>query len=290
MHDLIYELRALTARQTTGSYATQANRRAMLQLMGEQLVAAGYKHFHAYEIKGRHVNRLLALWQEQRLTPATVKNRLAVLRWWANHVGNPGAVKSTNAAYGIPQRQTVAQGSKARELPADKLDQITNRHVRMSLELQRAFGLRREESIKIKPHQADHGSTLVLQASWTKGGRARVIPIGTTAQRAVLDRAKALARFQDRSLIPVGTRYVEQLHRYESQTTRAGLSKMHGLRHAYAQARFLELAGFACPAAGGPHTGQLTPQQREADYDARLIISAELGHVREAITAVYLGR
>jgi hypothetical protein len=65
---------------------------------------------------------------------------------------------------------------------------------------------------------------------------------------------------------------------------------MHGLRHAYAQDRFLELTGFAAPAAGGPHREALTPAQREADYDARLIISAELGHGREAITAVYLGR
>jgi hypothetical protein len=34
----------------------------------------------------------------------------------------------------------------------------------------------------------------------------------------------------------------------------------------------------------------MTPEQREADADARMIISAELGHGREAITAVYLGR
>jgi hypothetical protein len=64
----------------------------------------------------------------------------------------------------------------------------------------------------------------------------------------------------------------------------------HGLRHAYAQDRFLELAGFPCPAMGGPSRAQLTTEQREADYDARVIISSELGHSREAITAAYLGR
>jgi hypothetical protein len=83
---------------------------------------------------------------------------------------------------------------------------------------------------------------------------------------------------------------VKQLRRYEAQCARAGLDKMHGLRHAYAQERFLELAGFACPAAGGPSREQLTPAQREADYDARVLISAELGHGREQITAAYLGR
>ena len=37
--------------------------------------------------------------------------------------------------------------------------------------------------------------------------------------------------------------------------------------------------------AGRKHTAQ-----READYDARVLISAELGHGREVITAAYLGR
>jgi hypothetical protein len=78
--------------------------------------------------------------------------------------------------------------------------------------------------------------------------------------------------------------------RYEHFTRKAGLSHLHGLRHAYAQDRFLELAGFPCPAMGGPHAPDLTPAQRLVDWEARAIISAELGHSREAITAAYLGR
>jgi hypothetical protein len=50
------------------------------------------------------------------------------------------------------------------------------------------------------------------------------------------------------------------------------------------------LAGFKAPAAGGPTRGELTPEQRQVDYRARMQISAELGHGREEITAVYLGR
>jgi len=64
---------------------------------------------------------------------------------------------------------------------------------------------------------------------------------------------------------------------------------VHGLRHAYAQARYRELAGFDPPAAGGRHSRELTPAQREADQHARRTVSHELGHEREQITAVYLG-
>jgi hypothetical protein len=116
------------------------------------------------------------------------------------------------------------------------------------------------------------------------------IPILTTAQREVVDRAKALVRFKEVSLIPRHLSYKQQLGAYVGHCRRAGLDHMHGLRHAYAQRRFEGLAGFPCPAAGGASRAQLTPEQRETDYDARLLVSAELGHAREAITAAYLGR
>ena len=92
------------------------------------------------------------------------------------------------------------------------------------------------------------------------------------------------------SLIPGGRQYIEQLRIYERHTANAGLSKMHGLRHAYAQERYRELTGWPSPHAGGPTKKALTLAQQQADQRARLAISQELGHVREQITAVYLGR
>jgi hypothetical protein len=67
------------------------------------------------------------------------------------------------------------------------------------------------------------------------------------------------------------------------------LKRMHGLRHAYAQLRYEALTGWKPPAAGGPSTQSLTVSQRLADFEARLIISRELGHERIEITKVYLG-
>ncbi len=65
---------------------------------------------------------------------------------------------------------------------------------------------------------------------------------------------------------------------------------MHGLRHAYAQRRYEELTGWKAPAAGGPVTRALSPGQKVIDRHARQTISQELGHEREQITSVYLGR
>jgi integrase len=96
----------------------------------------------------------------------------------------------------------------------------------MSLELQSAFGLRREEAIKFVPNYADKGDHLLLEASWTKGGKARTIPVRTEAQRDVLDRAQRLAG--GGSLIPSDHNYRQQLRVYERHTANAGLSKPTG--------------------------------------------------------------
>ena len=158
----------------------------------------------------------------------------------------------------------------------------------MSLELQQAFGLRREEAIKFIPSYADRGDTVVLKDTWTKGGKARELPIRTLEQRDVLNRAHQLAGRG--SLIPANRNYIEQLRVYEGNTSRAGLSKLHGLRHAYAQQRYLELTGWHSPAAGGPRSNTFSREQKRLDHEARLILSRELGHERAGVTTIYLSR
>lgn len=288
MHDLNFELKKLIDRNRDGSYATQANRARILSLIGNQLHEAGFKHMKPQNLGGRHVNALLARWQREALSPGTVKNRMSALRWWAEKVGRASVIHRENTRYGIPERSFVTNESKAKSLSEEALAKVASPYVQMSLALQAAFGLRREEAIKFQPAFADQGDHLQLKASWTKGGKARVIPITIPEQRVLLDRCQAFAG--KGALIPSDRSYVQQLKVYERQCIDAGLNKMHGLRHAYAQARYEVLTGWKAPAAGGPSSRSLTPEQKALDQVARLAISAELGHEREQITAVYLGR
>jgi len=242
----------------------------------------------AASLKQKHVERLVENWKVAGLAVGTIKNRMAELRWWAEKIGRKNVIAKDNEHYDIGQRQYVTNVSKARELTTGDLSRITDPFTRMSMQLQAAFGLRRGESIKIRPEWADRGDKLVLKDTWTKGGRAREIPIRNEEQRRVLDEAK---RFAGRgSLIPAEQRYVEQLRRFEYQCARAGSHRVHGHRHHYAQTRYREITGWAAPAAGGPRSKDLTVGQKTIDHEARLAISRELGHEREQITAVYLGR
>ena len=288
MRDLNYQLKQLCRHCREGSYATQAKRERMLTLIANQLHELGYRGMSARSLKPKHIVALLECWRAQELSTGTIKNRMAAIRWWANKVDKRNVVSRTNEHYGIPDRRFVTNESKAKTVTQEQLAKVKDQHVLMSLELQQAFGLRREEAMKIRPTIADQGDHLFLQASWTKGGRERIVPIRTEQQREVLDRAH---RLRGRgSLIPANRNYVQQMRVYEGNTRRAGLHHMHGLRHAYAQTRYEELTGWTCPAAGGPIAKELTPEQREQDREARLTISRELGHEREQVTGAYLGR
>lgn len=288
MRDLNYQLKQLGRNNRDGSHATQAKRAYLLSQIANQLHELGFTGMSARSLRPKHVSALVTHWQRQRIAVGTIKNRMAAIRWWARKVNRRGAVAQGNDYYGIASRQMVSAVSKARTLLAAQLARITDPHVRLSLELQRAFGLRREEALKFRPNYADRGDRLFLKASWTKGGKSRAIPIRTDEQRKILGRVWQLAGRG--SLIPSERSYIQHLRVYVRQIMNAGLSKMHGLRHAYAQGRYQELTGWLCPADGGPKTQSLSAQDRRIDKAARLTISRELGHIREQIVSIYIGR
>jgi hypothetical protein len=288
MRDLNYHLKQLCNRNRDGSFATRADRERMLALFANQLHEMGFRHLRVENLKPKHIEALVQRWKAEDISAGTMKNRLAVLRWLAEKIGKENIVARENDAYAIERRQFVTNQDKGKDLDPAQVEKVQSPYVAMSLRLQETFGLRREESIKIRPGWADQGNALRLKDSWTKGGRERVVPIGTPEQRAVLNEAKQLAK--GGSLIPQGSIYKDQLKAFRAECKRVGINGVHGLRHRYAQERYFQKTGWPCPARGGPTTNQLSPEQRSVDQRARLEISLELGHGRGQVTAIYLGR
>jgi len=288
MKDLNYQLSKLCRENRDGGFSTQATRSRLLDLIADQLLALGFRRMQSTSLKPKHVDALLAKWREQGISSGTLKNRMSALRWWAKKVNKSSIIARDNSVYGIGRRENVAKESKALKLDAEQLSAISDPYMKLSIRLQAAFGLRREESIKFSPSYAVQGDHIRLKSSWTKGGRARTVPIRNGEQRQLLEEVRELVK--GGSLIPAQLNYVQQLNRYQRQLRNVGLSKLHGLRHAYAQQRYLELTGWKAPVAGGPTLKEVTLEQRAADYEARVIVSSELGHARVEIAAVYLGR
>jgi site-specific recombinase XerC len=292
--DIFVDLMRMVDRNRDGSFGTQAARREVLAQVAHDLKDMGFRTLPATGLKPKHVAALVSRWQESGIAVSTMKNRMSYIRWWAEKVGKQNCVARTNAELGIGKRKFVTNVSKALFLTSGDFKKIADTNIRCSVQLQQEFGLRREECLKFQAAYALNGMSIEevqeihLKATWCKGGRERVVPVTTENQRDVL--ARALELCGSGSMIPKHLMYVEQLGRYNRATRKAGMCKLHGLRHEYAQRRYKEFTGWLAPAAGGPVSSQLTPEQRSLDRIARLKISAELGHNREAITAVYLGR
>lgn len=288
MNELNYSLKNLCIRNKDGSYSTQKSRGDRLQKIANLLHEAGYRKMTAESLKPKHVEALIKHWNDNETSTGTIKNYMTSLRWWAEKVSKSSVIARSNSHYGIGERTFVTNIDKGQELELSKLDKITDEHLKISLQLQASFGLRREESMKFSPNYADKGDHIILKGTWTKGGKERTINIKTPGQREILNQAHKLAG--KGSLIPSNRSYVQQLKIYEGQTAKAGFSKLHGLRHKFAQDMYLEMTGRKPPVLGGKISKELNLIEKKLDKEVRIFISKQLGHEREQITAIYLGR
>lgn len=287
MDDLTKDLLQLTRSNKNGSFATQKNRKRGLTAMAGELDKLGYQLQSAKNLKPKHVQALINHWHDKDCTTATIRNRLSWIRWWASKINKANVVERDNSAYKVG-RQTRRPQNRAQALSKTKLQNVKCQRVQASLLLQAHFGLRREEAIKFTPNYAIQKGQIRLKPSWTKGGRARTVPISTKAQREALEIVQKISG--SGSLIPANKNYRAQLKRYEAQTSEAGFKNTHGLRHQYAQNRYLKLTGAPCPLAGGKGWKQMNSEERKKDRQARKIISGELGHNRLGIVDTYIGR
>ena len=271
-----------------GSEATKADRKASLTRAAHTLYdELGYRHFKSYtQLKQHHVKALVNHWFTKELTPAAQKNYMSHLRWAAERIGKANMIPS-NMELGIERRQYINNADKSLRPTETQINSIHNDRMRCSFQLQKAFGLRREEALKLHPGWADQGDKLRLKGSWCKGGRERDIPINHPDQRQALNDAKRMAG--QGSMIPKESTYKDWVKQYENTTREAGLGHTHGLRHAYAQDRYEQLTGWPSPIAGGPSKKTLSAEDRKLDDQARLIVAQELGHDRIEISANYIG-
>ena len=293
MDKLTYELRNICKQNKDGSFATQADRQTQLRLISTQLKALGYRNMGARALRTNHVKALVDNWlngtdnTQMRVTTGTIKNRMAVLRWWAEKVNKQNVIPRTNKELDIPDRKRLPEENKAFTLSHRQIAALPP-HLQLSARLQQEFGLRREEAAKFIPRKAIDEDKINILSTWAKGGRARSIPITTRAQSALLEDLKSVN--QNASMIPPTYNYREYLAHRTHFFDKAQISNSHGLRHQYAQNRYMALTGgLLPPRMGGKRPSELSPREQAIDLKARLLISQELGHNREEITRVYLG-
>ena len=280
------------------SHATINDRNKCFGKMIRDLHALGYKLVELDNLKPKHIQALVSLWETQGLSASSLQKRFSYLRLLCQWLGKPGLVGEPARYLQDPsryQRDYAARQDKSWQ--GQGVDQAAviarveakDPRVALVLRLIFAFGLRVQEASLFRPQWDDLGDHIQVIAG-TKGGRPRVVPIDNDEQRAVLNQVRQVSVQTGRSLIPK-TRTLKQWLRHVYYVLDAcGVNRKHGVvahggRHAYAHTVFEQLTGEPSAVRGGSGS-QLTRSQERA---ARLEVSARLGHVRESVTSAYCG-
>jgi len=236
---------------------------------------------------------------------------LSFLRGLAMWLGKPGFIRPP-ADYGLSpieyERNEYARRDKSWTAAGINIDALVeqvsafDRYVGASLRLIRAFGLRRKESVMLRPYQckvpfeatglapkerqADH---YVRIKEGAKGGRPRFVPLDSDQRIASLELAQAVVQGDGAHLGDPRHSLKRNLRRFDYVMARFGITAeglgatAHGLRHEAMIDHYTEKAGVAPPVRGG---SDVPP---DVDAAARLSAAHLAGHNRVRASGAYLG-
>jgi integrase len=245
---------------------------------------------------------LAAHWEAKGHAPATLQNALSTLRVFAGWIGKPGLVPDSKALVSSPGKATRSGAAledkgwdgKGIDIPAltEKIRAIDPR-VALQIELQRAFGLRSEESWKLMPRyhlfQTEIGVWALNLCKGTKGGKPRIVFLTRQTQWDALERAEALAGAG--SLIPPGKTEGQWANRYYYVLRKAGVTRKdlgvtaHGNRHDFAHLEYELKFGVPAPVRGGGEPNFHPEEVKRIKH----YLSEQLGHSRIQIVGAYTG-
>lgn len=260
-------------------------------------------------LRQKHVQAMVQVWQREHLAPATIQTYLSFLRGLAMWMGKHGFIRGP-AHYGldVDEYQRHETASRDRSWSAQGVDiealiakvNAHDRYVGASLRLIRALGLRRKESVLFRPFESivPFESTGLPPEAKTadqyarikgKGGRVRHVPLDSPARIAAVAFAQAQVSSQDAHMGDPAHDLRRNLRRFDYVVSKFGITAhdlgmtCHGLRHEVLIERYEALAGCPPPVRGG---GTVAP---DVDHAARRAVSELAGHARTRAAGAYLG-
>jgi integrase len=251
------------------------------------------------------------VWRDDKLKPATIQTYLSFLRGLAKWMGKNGFIRKP-AHYGLElaeyQRHEAAERDKSWSAQGVDIDALIEQvcaydaYVGASLRLIRAFGLRRKESVMLRPNacivpfestglteEERQADLYVWIRQGAKNGRQRFVPLNTPRRLAAIEHAQTVASGPDAHLGNPNQDLKRNLRRFGYVLEKFGItvSKLgitaHGLRHEALIEEFVVQTGHQPPVRGG------TDVPAEAEKAARLAVSRLAGHCRPRASTAYLG-
>ncbi len=279
--------------------STQDKRESVINGFFSDLFFLKYKIKSIYHLKQKHLTAVFNFLEEQGQSPATIQNKISIMRVFCGWLGKNGMVLDSTLY--VKDKSSVRRSMVAKEdksWDGNGIDVLTkfpeirkfDETVSVILELCWAFGLRVKEALMLRPAIAYEGEFIWVREG-TKGGRPRVIHIQNDIQRDVLERAKEISDKKTGFIGQRGKTYTQKCSRFYYVMKVCGITlseshiTAHGLRHQYMQERFKQLFGIDAPVKGG----DLSQIDKDEFHLGSMKLSEEAGHTRVTIGASYYG-
>lgn len=279
----------------TVSHATVERYYQTVTLMIQELRDLNIKPNNLSDLSYKHLSIIFKHWESKRLSSSTISNRYSVLKRFYKMIGKdqPPELRSMLIDPSIATRSQTA--TRSLDWHANGIDtaevlkmiEAEDQRVATTLKLCLMFGMRLKEAVSFMPLTNVHDNVILINKG-AKGGRARVVPIETDAQRDLLK--EACIRANPRTGYLGQTKKLStNLNHVYSVLKAFGITKndsgvtIHGLRHTYLNAVYEAITGVKSPINGG------APVDKEIDLKARLEVSRRAGHARPEIASAYVG-
>jgi len=296
-------VRAATLTNYGGSSKTRINHLQEAKSFVKTLRELGYNVKKWSNVTNKHVGEVVREWQRQGLSTATLKENMAGVRATASRNGNEKIYKD-NAHYNIENREYISNKNKEMDKMTynkaiEKLKAGDERQQRLAAQIQvaKTLGLRHEEARKFRPSRDVLADGRVHIHAGTKGGRERMLNDISQEARQAIEYARSIVGKE--SMIPRQMKDKQwESYGYRELKKAIGTTKMHGLRHAYAQQRYQDLTGYK-PRVQCSSLEEFKRQAKEKagdnwqelDKQARGVLKAEMGHGpdRDNVISQYIG-
>lgn len=294
-----FSMVAATGRHRVNSLKTVKKIKGHMSSFLTDLITLNMRVSDLPQINKKHALAVLKLAAQRGQAPKTIVGKATSFRRFLTWMGKPDAVPPLAEIFDDPAIYACRSSSiesknwetlGVRPHLVVKLLEPVDYPASLQMKAQMEFGLRVEESLMLRPLEADLGTELSL-TDGTKGGRPRSVPITNPNQRELLERMKEVARGNKRGLVSSKPKKTleQNRRRFYHLCEKAGVTKKclgvtpHGLRHLFVSNSYERRTGQKMPVDGGE------PVSKETDRQARKEGAIEVGHSRPSIMSQYGG-
>ena len=280
------------------------NVREEAKLIAADFKELGYKVNTKFQsptmITAQDFKNLVNFWKETKgYKEGTIENKVTALRHILKVCGNKTDVSNKELGLQSKERDilnTQNENRGCRALQESSINSVKDNSIKAAIKLIESYGLRKDESLHAtwalsKGREISKDGILSLQGSWCKNGRPRSFQM-SDGGIALKQAGELVKGFKIEGKIEQFRSKLErEFDKKHLKKITGDLSlRPHGLRHNYAQGRYLSITGLTAPAAGGLGYKDMNKEQKGIYNNACGVIAGEMGHTRPEISRTYVGR